>query len=294
MHWRLPLRRLAFTGGLTVLLTGLLGLLPGGLRADVRPDIPECQRPGVDTMLQIADHGAPGGRRTVWVHRPPGPDRADLPMLYLLHGYPGSPAGLRASGLGTLLDRLMCATGQPFVVVAPDGNAADGSDTEWGDAADGRFAVETFLVRTLIPRVEGAQRRPARLRAIGGFSMGGYGAAALALRHPKVFSQVASFGGYFRIDDPDGTFDDPAEHDPDDLIGTPAVLGLRFFLAEGQDEHSALEEGSIRGEADRFAALLRAHRITVRTVHPPGGHDAATWYAALPAAVDFLLAGWHR
>src|SRR2546430_17579785 len=71
----------------------------------------------------------------------------------------------------------MCRTGRPFVVAVPDGRAG-GLDTEWGDDARGRFAIETFVTQRAVALVEGDQRRPAPLRAIAGFSLGGHGAAA--------------------------------------------------------------------------------------------------------------------
>jgi len=151
--------------------------------------------PGADSVVSVADRSAAGGQRTVLVHRPPGPDRADIPVLYLLHGYPGGPAALAGGSLLPILDAEMCRTGQPFVVAIPDGRAGN-LDTEWGDDARGRFALETFVTRQTVALVEGALRRVPALRTIGGFSMGGYGAAALALRHPDEYRQVAAFGGY--------------------------------------------------------------------------------------------------
>src|SRR5437762_11378478 len=120
---------------------------------------PACH-PGVDSTLCDADDSAPGGRRTVWVHRPAGPDRADIPVLYILHGYPADPAELADGSLPHLLDAEMCRTGQPFVVALPDGRAGD-LDTEWGDDARGRFDVETFVTRQAVALVEGNARRPA-------------------------------------------------------------------------------------------------------------------------------------
>jgi enterochelin esterase-like enzyme len=112
--------------------------------------------------------------------------------------------------------------------------------------------------------------------------MGGYGAAALALRHPQLYSQVASFGGHYRLDDPDGVFaDDDADHAPDQLVSAATAGQLRFFLVEGAQEDAALQNGSIRGEAERFATILRRDDVTVGTAHPPGGHDANGWYPAL-------------
>ena len=250
---------------------------------------PACQ-PGTDSTVSVTDASAPHGVRTVWVHRPAGPDRSDIPVVYVLHGYPADPAGLAAGTLNHLLDAEMCRTGRPFVVAIPDGRAGD-LDTEWGDDAHGRFAVETFVTQRAVALVEGTERRPATLRAIAGFSMGGYGAATLALRHPDEYRQVASFSGYYRTDDPDHVFGrGSAAHAPDQLLR--AAGGQRYFLVEGTDENTPLQVGSIRGEADRFAAALRARGVTVSVAHPPGGHSDACWYPELGAMVDFLGAGW--
>ncbi len=247
---------------------------------------------GVDSVLSVADRSAAGGRRRVWVHRPPGPDRADLPVLYVLHGYPADPVKLVTGSLPGILDGEMCRAGQPFVVAVPDGRAGN-LDTEWGDDARGRFAIETFVTRQAVTLVEGALRRAPALRAIGGFSMGGYGAAALALRHPDEYRQVAAFSGYYRVDDPDRVFGSrPGAHAPDRLLD--AAAGQRYFLVEGRDEHSPLQVGSIRGEADRLAAALRARQVTVAVAHPPGGHADDCWYPQLGPMVDFLAQGWSH
>ncbi|OLB65580.1 MAG: hypothetical protein AUI10_06115 [Actinobacteria bacterium 13_2_20CM_2_72_6] len=294
------------------MLLGAGGLLGGGVLGERRPTppvpvpaapapassapaptpapTPAACAPGIDSTVSAPDPSAPGGRRTVRVHRPAGPDRADLPVLYVLHGYPADPAGLVQGSLPRILDAQMCRTGRPFVVAVPDGRAG-GLDTEWGDDARGRFAIETFVTQRAVALVEGDQRRPAPLRAIAGFSMGGYGAAAIALRHPDEYRQVASFGGYYRTDDPDGIFGrQPGAHAPDRLLD--AAGGQRYFLVEGTDEHTRLRVGGIRGEADRFASALRGRQVTVSVTHPPGGHADDCWYPQLGPMVDFLDAGW--
>lgn len=248
--------------------------------------------PGHDETVSAPDPSAPDGRRTVVIHRPAGPDRADLPVLYVLHGFPSNPQSI-LNDLGPGLDAAACRTGRPVVLAAPDGRAGD-IDTEWGDDAAGRFAIESFVTSTAITLTEGALRRPARLRALIGESMGGYGAAAIALRHPDRYGQALSFGGYYRVDDPNGVFGtDTSTHAPDQLVTSDTHSRLRFFLVEGDSEDTALMSGTIKGEADRFAALLRTESVTVSVAHPPGGHDDDGWLPATSDAVDFLNAGWH-
>jgi enterochelin esterase-like enzyme len=246
--------------------------------------------PGVTTVASVADTSAPQGRRSVWIHRPAGPDRATVPVLYFLHGFPSDPESMASGQLTSLLDDLMCQSGVPFVIAIPDGRSAD-IDTEWGDDAAGRFSIETFVSDTAITLVEGNLRRTSDLRALAGFSMGGYGAAALALRHPDKYQQVAVFSGYFHVDDPDGVFgQSPDQHAPDQLLNASA--GQRYFLVEGTEEDTPLLQGSIRGEAERFAALLRGRAAAVTVTHPTGGHDDPTWFLEFGDMVDFLDVGW--
>ncbi|WP_017544173.1 alpha/beta hydrolase [Nocardiopsis prasina] len=251
-----------------------------------------CQEPGRDQVVTLPDPSDDEGR-PLWIRRPPGPDSTDLPVLYLLHGSASTHRTLMEADLGAHLDRQMCRSGVEFVVAAPYGQEDGGSTTEWGDAHDGRFSLESFVTRDTVDAVEGEHPRPRSLRAIGGFSMGGYGAAALALRHPDLYSQVVGWAGYYRVDDPHGTFGgDTAAHSPDLLLGSEDVSDLRFMLVEGRADHTPLQEGSIQGEAERFSELLADHGMTVDTLRPRGGHDLETWRSTFPEAVDFLVSGW--
>lgn len=268
-----------------------------GVRSTAAAHPKACGK-GTDRYVRVKDRSAHGGRREIWVHRPAGADGANVPVLYMLHGSTTDDRLFPFVKLGKILDKQMCRTGRPFVIAAPDGQSKDGRDTEFGDSADGKVHIESFITRTAVNAVEGKNRRPARLRAIGGVSMGGYGAAAIALRHPGLYGQVTSFAGYFKVDDPSHTFGKDEkkvaeEHAPDHLINRPGVNGIRFLLVEGKADHTPLQTGSIHGEADRFAKLLRAKRMTVSVIHTPGPHSFhKSWSHAIPQFTDFLAAGW--
>ena len=248
-----------------------------------------CQGHGRQSVLRLPDRGAPGGIRPVWVYRsvlsdPAGPAAGRVPVLYFLHGLPGSAFDLPAVGAAAIFDHIACVLHRPFVVAAPDGNAAHGQDTEWGDDAHGAFSVETFVTGPLIRAVEGTARRDRQHRAIFGFSMGGYGAVTLALRHPQVYGAAASISGYFKIDDPDGVFGaDDAGHDPTKLVAR--ARSIRLMLAQGAQD----DEPVVRGELARFAALLRAAGTPAQILVVPGGHDTALLRALLPQVTLFLL-----
>ncbi|QBI52188.1 alpha/beta hydrolase [Streptomonospora litoralis] len=281
------------TGGAAAQAAGA-AMPPGASPVNPRPgEVASCDQSGTDKIITVPDKGAPDGKRPIWVRRPPGPDTDDLPVLYLLHGSTTTHHDIRDAGVGEALDKQMCRSGVEFVIAAPFGQEVGGSDTEWGDAADGDFAIETFVTEKAIKAVEGEHTRPRALRAIAGFSMGGYGAAALSLRHPDTYGQAVSWAGYFKVDDPSDTFgDNPDAHAPDQLLDDPAVRDIRYMLIEGEDDHTPLQTGSIHGEAERFAKLLRERDMTVETMHPEGGHTWETWVPTFPEAVDFLVEGW--
>jgi S-formylglutathione hydrolase FrmB len=250
---------------------------------------------GTVSVLHVASADSDVNPRDVYVYRPGVPAGTRLPVLYLLHGVPGTPQSL-ADAVRPQLDAAFEAGAAPFEVAMPTGygNASGGEqkDTEWADAADGSDLVETYLVDKVIPAVESDGVRSAAQRAIGGFSMGGYGAANIALRHPDLFGQVVSISGYFRVDDPDGMFGGDssviAANTPSDLVARGA--GKRWLLLEDVDEDDPL----IRGAAQSFGSLLSRVGANVTMSMDPGTHDFGFLDRELKQVVDFLDHAWGR
>jgi len=238
------------------------------------------------TVLHVASADTDVPIRDVWVYRPPVPDSAALPVVYFLHGLPGQASDLFEAGGAAALDALFTSGVPPFVLAAPTGSGNAHGDTEWADSVDGRDRLETYLVDRVIPAVEGSHLRNRAHRIIAGFSMGGYGAANIALRHPDVFGAVGAFAGYFHIDDPDAVFghDPNAENanDPESLITT--VHNVRFWLADGDQD----DEPVVRGETPRFAALAGGSVDPRDVVIAPGHHDYTFVQSVLPAFAAFV------
>jgi S-formylglutathione hydrolase FrmB len=246
--------------------------------------------PGTVQLLELPSGDADGGTREVWVYRPAVADSSALPVVYLLHGYPGNDRDVDGIGLAGLLDEAFQAGAAPFVVAVPNGQSDLRPDTEWADSVDGEVRVESFLVATAIPAVEGANRRDAAHRAIAGFSMGGYGSANLAEHHPDLFGQLVSIAGYYHIDDLSGMGEGtPAWEDaysPDRHVD--ALASTRTLLVVDAEESDPL----IKGEGDRFATLQRAAGQHPAFVVAPGNHSWAMVAGQIPTIVAYLDAGW--
>jgi S-formylglutathione hydrolase FrmB len=115
---------------------------------------------GLRGTVSVLEIRGPSGQQAhqVRVWRPPGPDSAAIPVLYFLHGDPGSAGEPFAGGLARTLNQRLQAGYPPFVVAGLDGNGEP-------------------LADAAIPAVEGTHVRDAAHRAIAGFSTGGHGAA---------------------------------------------------------------------------------------------------------------------
>lgn len=242
-------------------------------------------------QIVTLDLGRALGTRTVWVYRPAVPDSVALPVLYFLHGVPGTPADLVTKAhLVDAMDAYLAAGGRPFVVASLDGRGRHG-DTEWVDAVDGTDPVASLALGPELAAVEGAHRRDARHRAIAGYSMGGYGAVNLALTHRGLFGQVASLGGYFHVDDPDRMLGSSpaviAANSPDRHAA--AARGLHLLLMDGTDDHDSVA----RGQTTAFAATLRAAHVPVAVTLLPGGHTWSFVTATIPRVLAFVATGWR-
>jgi putative tributyrin esterase len=125
--------------------------------------------------------------------------RKNYPVLYLLHGHGGDHSSWIANTPLTTY-----ASNFNLIIVLPEGQ--DGWYTDSATVNGAKH--ESYIVKELIPDVESRFRviRERSGRAIGGYSMGGYGAFKFALKHPDLFVFAGSMSGAFdapmRNDDP--------------------------------------------------------------------------------------------
>ncbi len=224
------------------------------------------------------------------VYLPPDAAVGRFPVIYLLHGLPGSPYSyVDGLDLAAVADR-MISTGQvtPFVAVMPPAGLTPRFHGEW-------IGVwERYLVSDVVPWVEEhlpvAGGRAASV--VGGFSAGGYGAVDMGLRNPSLFGTVESWSGYFRpIRDGSLAHADAAElaaHDPTRLVAQRAGelrrLGTRFFLSAGSTRDRATAAAT-----RAFATLLARERLPRGLWVGPGGHDGRFWRSQLPAALRYAF-----
>jgi S-formylglutathione hydrolase FrmB len=151
-----------------------------------------------------------------------------------------------------------------------------GEDSYWHDRSDGAWGE--YVMREVIPQ---ALRRlhadPNRI-AIGGLSMGGFGAYDLALENPSAFCAVGGdsaalwrSGGETAA----GAFDNAEDFLRNNVIGAARSGGDAY-----RDTSLWLDVGSedpFRSADAEFAGLLRADGLNVRFHIWPGRHEHSYW-----------------
>jgi enterochelin esterase-like enzyme len=233
---------------------------------------------GTVWQVVIRNSAAPSLARPTVIYLPPGATAARrCPVIYFLHGFPGSPYqfvdGLRlaeTADAGIRAGRL-----PPFVAVIPPA----GFDVHHGDWSG---IWEDFLVHDVLPWADAhlPVLRDRADRTLAGLSAGGYGAVDIGLRHPGLFGTLEAWSG---------SFESPSSsHDPSLLVRREAPLlrslGTRFFLSSGTT-HDRLTAADTRS----FSATLRSLGLPHELALAPGGHDGALWRQQLPAALQYAL-----
>ena len=194
------------------------------------------------------------------------PPRHGRWLLVLLHGYHGSPSQFLTQPFFDTLGAL--GTRAPEVLLL-DG----GADSYWHNRADGRWG--SMVLREAIPA--GTARTHARRVAIGGISMGGYGALLLGSRHAARFCGVGAQSPALWLsagETAPGAFDSAADYARNNVFRLRPPRPLWIDL----------------GASDPFrtAALAYARRAGVHAHVRPGGHDAALWDAFTPKFLRFF------
>jgi S-formylglutathione hydrolase FrmB len=121
-------------------------------------------------------------------------------VLYLLHGGAGGNAAQWTTGGGAVE---VITANRPIITVMPDGGKV-GWYTNWIDQSRGAQAWRDFHVDQLVPWIDANLRTIASKsgRAIGGLSMGGFGAIRFAQDRPDLYAYAASFSGAVDLSDP--------------------------------------------------------------------------------------------
>ncbi|MFZ0342348.1 MAG: hypothetical protein WAL31_08440 [Gaiellaceae bacterium] len=186
-------------------------------------------------------------------------------MLVLLHGYHSSPSQFLTQ---PFFDTLAALGARAPEVLLLDG----GADSYWHDRADGRWG--SMVLREAIPA--GVARTHARRVAVGGISMGGYGALLLGSRDHALCAVGAQSPALWlgAGETAPGAFDDAADYHRNDVFRLRPPHPLWIDL----------------GASDPFrtATLAYARRAGVPAHMRPGGHDDALWDAFTPQFLRFF------
>jgi len=199
-----------------------------------------------------------------------------LPVLLLLHGRGGDAAtAFRVHGMGEFLSDAVRRGVRPFAVASVDG----GDHSYWHPRRSGEDP-QTMVVDELLPVLAERGLRTDRV-ALGGWSMGGYGALLLAQRlgRGRVASVTVDSAAVWERweDSAPGAFDDRADFDSHDVLaGASRLAGIPVRVT--------------CGTSDPFLpgarALLRRVPWAERDLGP-GGHDEAWWRQVAPAQLAF-------
>ena len=220
-----------------------------------------------------------------WIYLPPGYGDTDrrYPVVYALHGGGGLQDEWAAYGLFDMADRAFAAGAlMPFIIVLPHGERSyftnwASNDPAWGE----------YLAYEIVGEVDqnfGTLRSPAA-RAVGGLSIGGWGALHQGFTYPNVFGVVAASSPslYEGTEELNflGTGAEFASKDPVVLAKTaPVAASLKIWLDTGEQDpwvgtlteiHNSLTDRKIPNEWHLY----------------PGFHGPVYWTQHVPDYLRF-------
>jgi enterochelin esterase-like enzyme len=211
---------------------------------------------------------------------PPG-DLDGKPVLLFLHGRGSSPESVLSDELFAALRSQ--GDGAPVVVLADGGDASYFHDRRTG-------AWGSYLLEELVPEVGARWDVDTDRLAIGGISMGGFGALDQARLNPARFCAVGGHSpAIFETgaDTTEGSFDDAEDFDRHDVYGAvkeePDLYGtLPIWIDVG-------DKDPFRSTDESLAERLEAAGADIEFRVSPGGHNESYWWEHMGEYMDFYL-----
>ena len=194
-------------------------------------------------------------------------DSKQYPVLYLLHGWGGDQNEWWVyDDMADDADAMIASGEVPeMIIVTPDGQTWRYIDNWNGNGLD----YEQYFFKELMPYIETRYsiRRERQSRAIGGFSMGGYGALRYGVVHNELFSYVYAMSSVIGESGLTGMGSIVTNYQPSVLPGITLECGDRDYFTYDNRE---------------FSALLTQLGIAHEHIERNGGHDWEFWSACTP------------
>lgn len=169
----------------------------------------------------------------------------------------------------------------------------DDGDSYWHDRATGGWG--TYVLDEVIPQVVERFDADPRRVAIGGISMGGFGAYNLALHSPGRFCAVGGHSPalWLRAEDTaPGAFDDAEDFEANDVIATvrsdPGAFGpIPIWNDAGDEDPFLISDVAFDETLEGAGADITAHTWQ-------GGHEHSYWDRHWGAYLRFYADGLAR
>jgi S-formylglutathione hydrolase FrmB len=212
---------------------------------------------------------------------PAGAGSRRRPLLVFLHGKGGDQ--------NSELDDAMFAALAELGPRAPDVVFPYGSpDSYWHDRADGAWG--NYVLREVIGKAITRLHADPRRVAIGGISMGGFGALNLARLDPHRFCAVGGHSAALWASGGEtaaGAFDDAEDFARNDVIGSARhrdpYRGTAVWIDVGTEDPFRVADTRLAGELRHAGHPVQFHVW-------PGGHDGSYWSAHWSSYLRFYAA----
>jgi len=249
----------------------------------------------VDVRLPASQDGFGASHELVYVPKAYFTTSTALPVVYLLHGSPGSAEDWFRAAHAASVGAAVSAQGTPAILVAPEMSRGWTQDSECVDGT--KVQAESHLLQVVLPATQRLFRVSTNRsdQVIAGNSAGGYCALNIGLRHRDEFATIIDLSGYTHP-----TYSGGLGH----LFGDGPTLN-QMVAANSPDRYAqALPPGPPTrvwldvGRADRESfdqetALIRSlnptSAVTATLTVRKGGHSYQTWRPALRDALGWAL-----
>lgn len=232
-----------------------------------------------------------------------------FPVVYLLHGLGDDETSWLEYGQIAQFTDKSAELGEtvPMIFVMPEAFR-----TYYVNDYKGSFLYQDMFVKELVPYIDSLFRTiPERQhRAVMGYSMGGFGALILHLKHPEVFGTAIPLSISIRTDEQYMTEDASGWDDQwGRLFGAPGLKGadritdyykqncpfyilpqlsaaeikrLNIYIDNGDEEQTLCRSN------EELHILMRNLKIPHEFRVRDGGHSFQYWCSALPDALRFI------